>query len=308
MVAVTFILTAKAFPSYSGKALEGAIVRVYSEDGGTFITYGVTDSAGRVTLDLPDSTTYWVRFFQESYAFDSQLTVDADSGASSNTFSVEGEYLLEYPPSANAYLCRASGYVRGADWAPRAGVRFTFMMTGRPRVVAGQVMVVSDVWVQSDPTGWVEVELVRGGSYDVLVTDMDDELPLRVQVPDAGSVSLTELIWPYVASLEYDVTSLTMSVGDEQTVTPTVTLSSGVTTPYEMDNDDWFYGRSLLEFSSTDAEVAELRWAPDSDSFTVIAKAEGSTTLTAAVREDREAVRFPEPTRNLASLTITVTA
>lgn len=304
---VTFSVTEEAIPALSGGALEGVTVRVYSEDGLTFVTQGTTDSDGELVLELADLTTYWVRFFKETYSFDTRLLIDVDSGESSNTFDVEGQYLLDYPPSANTYLCRASGYVRGADWAPKPGVIFTFMLTGKPRVVAGQVMVAGDVTVQSKQDGWVEVELVRNSTYDVLIPDLADDTPMRVQVPDSGAVSITELIWPYIAQLDYSPTSLSLAIDEEEKVTTTVTLSSGVTTPFEMDGGDLFYARSFLQFSLSDDSIVNMRWSPDDDALLIEGKKAGTTTLTATIREDAEADRKPDPTRSLASLTITVT-
>lgn len=303
-VSTTFSLTKKQFPKYTGSALESAIVRVFSEDGETFITQGTTDSSGELVLELPDLTTYWVRFFLETYSFDSKLTIDVDSGAASNTFDVEGQYLMEFPPSASNYLCRASGYVRGADWAPKAGIRMTFSLTGKPRVVGGQVMVTSDLAVVSGADGWIEAELVRNGTYDVVVAGMDDEV-LRVQVPDSDSCSITDLIWPYVAALTWSA-DVEVAAGESQTVTATLTLSSGTTTPFTMDNDDLFLARTFLMFTVGDEAVAGFEWS-DTDTVTVTGVTAGTTTISATLNEDVEADREPSPTRSLASLSITVT-
>lgn len=303
MVSVTFSITDNTKPT--GAALEDVTVRVFSEDGETFVTQGTTDEDGELVLELTDETTYWVRFFKVGYQFASKLTVDVDSSESSNTFDVEGTDLLEYPPSTNEYLCRASGYVRGADWAPRAGLRMTFMLTGEPRVVADQVMVSSDLITESDDDGWIEVELVQGGTYDVIVQGMDDEVQ-RVQVPELQAISITHLIWPYTQTLEYGSSSVTVAVDEEEEVSATVTLSSGVTTPFTMDSGDRYSARSFLKFKVEDEDICGITW-DDDDNVVIEGKKAGSTTITATVNEDAEVTRLPEPTRSIAELTVTVT-
>lgn len=303
MVPVTLVVTDDAIPT--GTALEDVVVRVYSEDGVTFVTEGQTDEDGELVLDLEDATTYWVRFFKIGYRFESQRTIDVDSAASSNTFDVEATDLTTLPPSAVPELCRASGYVRGPGLAPRPGIRFTFTMTGNPRVVAGQVIVVEDLIARSDADGWIEVELVRTGVYDCVVDGRDDVV-FRVVVPDRSAVSITELVWPYVAALEYSTDEVEIEVGEETEVEATVTLSSGVETPYELDDGTPGTVGTFVTLSVEDEDIASATL--DGATLTVVGKAAGTTTVTASVQEDVEAARYPEPTRALATLTITVTA
>jgi hypothetical protein len=305
MVTVTFFLTAKQLPVYSGAAIEGVLVRVYNEAGDTFITQGTTDENGELNLDLPDMTTYWVRFFKETYAFDTRLTIDVDSGAASNTFDIEGQYLIDLPPSGNAYLCRASGYVRGADWAPRSGVTFRFTLTGKPRVVANQVMVVSDVIVESDEDGWIEVELVRNGTYDCWIEGLEDQT-IRVQVPDQDAVSITDLVWPYVVAFTFGASSLALAEEDTATLAAYVTLSSGVTTPFEMDDGDVFPARYFVKFTVADENIIDITWDTD-DNLVITGGQAGSTTISVSVNPDLEVIREPEPVRSLGTLPVTVT-
>ena len=192
-VSTTFAITDDTKPV--GTVLEGVTVRVFSENGETFVTQGTTDADGELVLELEDETTYWVRFFKVAFEFPTKRTVYVDSSEAPNTFDIEGTDLMEHPPSANEFLCRATGYVRGIDWAPRAGIRMTFMGVDRPNVVADHVIVGGDLVVESDADGWIEVELVQGGSYDVVVQGMDDQV-LRVQVPEKQAISITHLIWP----------------------------------------------------------------------------------------------------------------
>lgn len=305
MVSVTLVVADDQIPA---NALEDVVVRVFSEDGLTFVTQGLTDADGELVLEL-DEATYWARFFKLGYQFESRLTVEVDAGASSNTFDVEAVDLTILPPSTVPSLCKASGYVRGPDLAPKAGIRLVFSLTGKPRIVAGQVMVVQDLITVSDEDGWVEVELVRGGVYDCVVDGMDDSV-FRVVVPDRTSVALTELVWPYIASLTYSIDDVTVdevevAAGESTTVTATTQLSSGVTTPYELDDGTTRSTASWIHLDIADPTVASFTLSDDVLTITGIAA--GTTEITAEVVPDIETERIPVPTRSLATLTVTVT-
>jgi len=306
MVSVTFVVTDDAIPA---NELENVVVRVFNEDGSTFVTQGTTDEDGELVLELDDATTYWVRFFKIGYAFDSKLTIDVDSGASSNTFDVEAQDLTVLSPSTVPELCKAAGYVGGGDLHPRAGIHFTFMLTGRPRVVAGRPMVLQDLVVVTDADGWLEVELVRNGVYDCVIEDQDDCV-YRVRVPDRWSVSITDLIWPYLSELVYEeddepVTSVTVTIGEPLEIDAYVIFSSGVQTPFKLDGDKT--SRDVGDYIAyTFSDEAPAIIEISEGVMTITGVVAGSTVLTATVRPDLEAERLPEPTRTLPTLTITV--
>ena len=181
----------------------------------------------------------------------------------------------------------------------------TFMLTGKPTVLADQIIIGGDLIAESDADGWIEVELVQGGTYDCIVQGMDDEVQ-RVQVPSKQAISITHLIWPYIQTLEYDSDTVTVAAGEEETVGVTLTLSSGLETPFEMDNDDKFMARSFASFTVTDPSICALTWSSD-DEMIIEGKLAGTTTITAAHNAAAEAERLPAPTRSLATLTVTVT-
>jgi len=306
LVSTTFVVSDDAIPP---NTLESVVVRVFSEDGETFVTEGETDEGGELVLELEDTTTYWVRFFKIGYRFDSQRTVDVDSGAASNTFDVEAIDLTVLPPSTVPELCRVSGYLRGADLAPKKGLRVTFSLTGKPRVVAGEVMVVQDVMAVSDKNGWMEVELVRGGVYDCVIDGMDDSVA-RVVVPDRTSVKLTELIFPYIYGLTYEVDgdevdAVEIAVDETLDVTATVQLSSGVETPYELDDGTEREAGNFVQITVEDPSIASA--VLSGSTLTLVGIAAGTTTVTAEIADGVETERTPEPTRSLTTLTITVT-
>jgi len=288
--------------------VDGTIVRFYSQDGQTFITEGITDENGELTLDIEDFTTYWVRFFKTEYAFDSRLLIEVDSLTPPNIWQVEGRNLVCHPPSVVPELCRASGTVVGAHGAPVDGATFSFLATDLPVAVAGRAVVASEVTVRSEEWGYIEVELIRDGAYDCTAEAHEDE-SIRVKVPDLPACSITDLVWPYVASVYFEPpTQISMNVGDTAQVDPKVLLSSGVVTPYELDGNDLIRAGYWVIFKVDPPGVVAIgRMDQNTDRMTLEAVAVGTTRIYAELRTDVEARRLPEPVRDFQELTVIVT-
>lgn len=307
LVSTTLVVVDDAVPE---NPLEGTVIRVFSADGGTFTTQGTTDEDGELVLELEDATTYWVRFFKIGYAFASTLLIEVDSGGTSNIFDVVGENLTVLSPSTVPILCKASGYVCNPALQPKAGVVITFTLTGKPRVASGMVMVLQDLIVESDEDGWVEVELVRGGVYDCVVAGQDDTVN-RVVVPDRSSVSLTELIWPYVVSLNYEyegtpITDLTLEVGESIDLDAYILLSNGLRTPYDLDVTNEFRDvGDYVTLTISDAAVVVLTLIRGV--LTVEAGEAGEADITAEAIGAYVTDRLPEPVSVLPTLHVIVT-
>jgi hypothetical protein len=309
---VTLAVKDSALPF--GNPLAGVIVRFWSQDGTTFVTEGVTDAAGELTLDLEDFTTYWVRFFLVGYSFASKLLIEVDS-AESNVFDIIGRDLVEHPSSSVPELCRASGYVVGAHGAPIAGATFSFEATSLPTVVGGRAVVASKVIVRSDSQGYIEVELIRGGAYDAVVVGHEDKT-VRLEVPDAPSVDMTDLVWPFTARVVFDPPGpIHMGLADVVEVTPHAILSSGVETPFMMDEDPYQKDHRAdkrravyyVTLKKDPDDVVSFRMDEMTDKITISALKAGTARIYAELREDVEAVRIPEPVRDFQELIVVVT-
>lgn len=281
--------------------VEDVQVRLYSDDGSTFITYGTTDSSGEFTTDVPDAT-YWVRFFKTGYAFASKLYVEVDAAQASNTFDVEAENLEELPPSAANNLCRVSGYAVDAGGQPRKGATFQFMLSQVRHIVSGRPITAAKVISRSDEYGYLEVELIQNAFYEVVVEGLDDQV-FMAQVPELQSCNLTELIWPYPARVDLSSSSVAVASGDDEDVTVTLVLSSGVEMPLPDDAPAGAVSFTVApESSDTDVATVSL-----SDStLTITGVAAGSCTVTFTSSESYEE-RFPEISLSFDSISVTVT-
>lgn len=301
MIPVTFVVVDDSIPS--GLALEGVLVRIYSEDGTTFITEASTDVDGRLTLDLPDLTAYWVRFFKVGYAFDSRATISVD-GALLNSFDVVGRNLSTHLPATSPNLCRASGYLVNGSGVPSANVTMYFMLTGKPRVVSGRAMLPSKIYATTDKRGYFEVELVRNGVYDTWAAGSDDTI-YRVVVPDYPSIDITDLLFPEMAVLSLESSTLSLAVGDVVEVPLTAMLSSRVFVPYTLDNGDTVTLSSLLQVKTT-GNSASAGLATSALRVTGLVSG-SSTVFEVSVQPNVFVTRQPSSVPPTATITVTVT-
>lgn len=300
MTSVTFVIVDDSIPS--ALELEGVLVRIYSEDGTTFITEASTDVDGRLTLDLVDLTTYWVRFFKVGYAFNSKATIAVD-GALLNSFDVVGRNLTTLVSSTDPNLCRASGYLLNGSGVPTPNVTMYFMLTGKPRVVGGRAMLPSKVYATTDKNGFLSVELVRNGVYDVWAAGTDDTV-YRAVVPNYGSVDITDLLFPVVVTLELESPTVTITKGDSVSVDVLAELSSRVDIPYELDGGDSVSLGSIISVVNDNSGVATA-YLKD-NGLLIIGQAIGTAIVTLAVRDSIFAERQPAANTLTAAITVTV--
>jgi hypothetical protein len=246
MVDISFLILNGPFP------LENVQIRLWSEDGSTFVTSGSTDASGELTLDVPEAR-YSIRCFKTGFSFPSHLQLLAEEGA---LFQIEANDLNTHPPSTLSHACRVSGYAMDATGSPLEGATFEFKLTDYGRIAAQRFAAAPKVIVLSDPTGKVDVHLLRNAVYDTVVESQEDKV-IRVRVPDSSSVDITELIWPRILTFNWSVTVVEeVSIGEKVTVTAEPVLSNGNALPYDLDNGDSVTLDSLIEVVSSDLDIA----------------------------------------------------
>ena len=291
--------------------LEDVIIRVYSVDGSVFITEAQTDENGEVTVDLPDMTTYWVRFFRVGYRFPMRANILVSSALPNNQFDIEAVDLAEPVPAPYAGLCRISGFVVDPAGTPAGGVSMRFEMTqdGNPRVYQGRPIIPQTVFVRSLDDGYVEFDLIQGGLYEVTyegIVGYDYEgFTREVLVPETQGLGIADLIWPYVISATFAPDTLTLASGETQSVPFSVIMSNLV--PFPM----YFVESKVDPFTfvrvTNDGGGSTFRWDTDNQELVVTGGPSGSTTVfTAVLVPDSVAVRVPVPTSTLGTLTVTV--
>jgi hypothetical protein len=98
-----------------------------------------------------------------------------------------------------------------------------------------------------------------------------------------------------------------LDIDESIEVFPHIVLSSGVETPYELDNDDVVNFGNYVDLKSSDEEILTITREEETDRLTLVGKSPGTTTLSVTLKPDVEAIRLPAPTRDLQDLVVTVT-
>jgi hypothetical protein len=290
--------------------LEAVTVHVYSADGKDIIATGETDADGLAVI-LLDADQYWVRFWLSGYGFRSKMLVDV-SETLPNKFDIRGRDLRLRAPSIDSSLCRISGTLVNILGAPVPGVTLGVSISGNRRIIDGRIIVGSDLSVQSDGNGAVSFDLLRLGLYDVRLPgvieteEFEEQSIVRVLVPDASGVEVTELLWPDIRAVQWSVSELALDVDASDTVAVQVELTNGLLTPID-------YGTEIatitkyVSISCEDENVAQFTFDSSTGVITITGRSAGTTQLVATRVPDCVKERFPETVDAFESLTITVT-
>lgn len=280
--------------------LENVRIRLYSEDGATFITEGDTDEEGLLVLDLP-LATYWVRPFLQGYRFDTRLRVVFDEAG---TWEVEGTNLVTYPPATRAGYCRVRGRIVSPQGLPVGTATVSFRQTLSPRLSGNEVVAPGKVIVSSAATGLIDVELQQKSVLEVVLEGYEDE-SIRVRVPELSSVPLGELLFPVVESALFSENALALDVLEEVTLQLTLTLSNGNVLPYDLDGGARVVPSDWVTLSVENPDRVSVTMDAEGV-VTLVGAASGVTTLSVTVREGVSAERLPAITPLLGSCVLTI--
>lgn len=280
--------------------VDGVVVRVYDSTGTTLLTSGTSGGVtpGEVEFTLNGDLTpteYQLRFYIVGGAIQSPQQIAVYSPATPvNVFQVEASLFVR-PTSPDPLLCRVSGYVVRPNGAPLNGCDLHFVHCQTPILSSGRIVLGERVAVRTNTAGYTELDLIRGGTYLVTVQNYED-VPREVEVPDASSASLADLLFPIPIQVTFDpVGPWALNVNEELVLSPEVLLSSGVTIEGPAIED--------LEYTVTDSALASLTYTDTT--ITVRGNAAGSTTL--QIRRRDTSVRvLPDPGITGSTVNITV--
>ncbi len=184
--------------------LPGVLVRVFDSTGTTFVTSATTDSAGRAALSLTAPATYQARFFKEQVSFPQpQLlqVLEAPVAPATNIFDTVA-HKFKPPEALNPRLCRASGFFKRPDGSAAVGHDIHIHAKFDPLLLDGAALLTEQVHQRTDHNGYMQVDLVRFGQYEVTVEGYEDCLRI-ITIPDAPSVNLPDLLFPVVSRVEF---------------------------------------------------------------------------------------------------------
>lgn len=290
--------------------IENVLVRVFDSTGATFITEDYTDVQGIAdfTLDGDDPPNeYQIRLSKTGVAFDGNLGDDSKSPqlievytpasaspSGTNDFTVKGQ-TFSRPVATDPRLCRASGFFRRADGQPYPFLDVIFTPRFKPAIVDGDSVMWGSITTRTDEDGYLEIDLFRGGEYSVMVETLAD-CPRLVVVPDASSENLVELLFPVVESVTFAPTSVSIAVGEQAEVVPTV----------EASDQRVLEGAAIGDVDYVVADEGVATVIKQADSLIITGVAPGTTQIDVS-RLDETIVVIPDPGISYTPLSITVT-
>jgi hypothetical protein len=297
--------------------LEGVLIRFF-DNTDTFVTQQYSslaggESYGEVTIDGDDPPIdYTIRLGKDQVAFDGSLGDDSKtpqaiqvySPASlaptgTNYFQVQAQTFTR-PVSSDPRLCKCSGFFVDPTGRPLPNMDIHFIHRCpydnlRPIIVDGKGVLGQKVYGRTDSNGYMEIELFRTGEYSATVQGFED-INRYVIVPDASSENLVDLLFPIVESLTFSTSPLSLTVGQYEDLTLTITASNGVVLD-PMDGD--------VTFTCSDTSVASIQLL-STGLLRVLAVSAGAATITAE-RVDTSIKVIPDEDISYTPLAVTVT-
>jgi len=289
--------------------VEDVRIRVF-DAGDLFVTELDTDAAGEadVVLDgVPDpGLNYIIRLFKSGWQFTAGVTQviqvqEPLVSPETNIFDIEASTPV-IPESSHPDMCLISGFIGNSARQPLNKVQMRFLpqlkeptafvsgfpFPGDPTVVDG-VSLVSDVKFGTNEAGYIEILLPRAGFFDCHIYGLETpgvQIIQQIYIPDAASARLEDILFPYVVSLEWDLSSIALAVGETAILTPTLVTSNLQTivngTAIE----------SLMNFASDDEAVASVVLQEDG-TLSITALKAGSANISGAREADTWAPRRP---------------
>lgn len=264
----------------------GVVVRVFDATGTSFITQALSDSTGLASFSLTAPASYQLRFFKERFSIGQPQRVsvlEAPVLPDTNNFNAVG-HVYAPPEAVHPRLCRCSGFFKRPDNSPAVGHDAHFIAKFDPLLFEGSAMLTERLQQRTDDAGFMQIDLVRFGQYEVTLEGFEDSLRV-ITVPDAPSVNLPDLLFPVVEGISFSPAgpySVLVGAEHQVTITPVVTTSDGRVLPGTAIRD--------VRWRSSDANV--LAVLPTATTLVLRGIGAGSAQLIAE-RTDRTIVRIP---------------
>lgn len=199
----------------------GVACKIYDADGVTLITQGTTDAVtGVAEFVLDEGVNYYLRAGKSGASIVNPhiLAVD-DEDIQTHAITADVASSSVAPDVAK---CRVTGHMVNAAGDPIENAEVKFIATQDLRPTGSGIVAAAKI-IKSDEDGRIQLDLFRGMYYDVYV--MDDPEPNTCLVPNAGSISLEDLIYPVPSAVTFTPDTVTMNRGEEQEVSVSITLT-----------------------------------------------------------------------------------
>lgn len=321
-IGATAVLATLVVKDEVDNPLEGILIRLFDETE-VLMAEALTDTNGELVLaleGLPDpGKTYLVRLSTPGRVVEGGPTqqiqvLDPIILPATNIFDfVASQPAL--PSSTDANMCLMSGFFVDTANRPLSKVRIRCIPlytdpdprpSGFPGAgtvaIIGRNQIIREAVFETDEDGYVEVVLPRGSIHEVHIHGY--EIPgfptiAPIYVPDALSAKLEDVFFPYISSVDFDLSTISFVTGDVQQIVPSLLNS---------DTRDMSDSLRLLEYSSSDEDVATVSF-DDSGNLVVTAIGVGTATILVERTADSFVARLPSiPELEVMPVSIEVTA
>jgi hypothetical protein len=267
----------------SGRPVAGVLVKVLSADGKSVYGEMVTGTDGAAGFLLFGPQRYQVRAFKMANGFNNPTYFDVIvDPAVTNCFRIKAA-TITVPSSVDPRMCMCSGTFRTPTGAPAAGVDVHFITRFHPVLLDGAGLLTERATARTNNQGWVQVQLVRHGEFDVLLEGYED-VRRTIAVPDMSSCNLPDLIFEVVSSVVIAQTEFQIPVGQTVEIFPQVFTSIGRLI------DGTAKGAVCWHVDNLDVASMTVLW----DRIVLYGNSLGTAQLT-ATRADTSIVRIPDP-------------
>ena len=286
-----------------GAPVETMGVQVYDVTNTTLIASGFTDSAGEVDIILP-AARYQLRFYGEhllaSVTSPRQIKVRVPPPSNLWRFTAT---TFTPPVSPNPYMCRCWGYFRDSAGMPLANLLLRLLPQQDPAVFGALVQAMGQGALQlaTDANGYVQVDLPRGGLFEVVLGGYMDSA-VEVTIPAQAGFNLVDLLFPTPVSLTFaPVGPTALAVGGVQLYVPSLTMSDGRVLTQATDDQ----ASNWVDFVASVPAVLSVGFSTTGVQATGVGV--GASTLSATVKATAALPRVPPATFTVTPVALTVT-
>jgi len=281
-------------------------------DPNTFAVIGTAVSGvdGRAAFLLPGApapgTPYETRFFKLGVLFVNPQQIRVEEPAlTTNKFDMSGT-LLTLPAATDPRVCRCTGRFVSFDNRPINNVMVRFNAKADsgyqvPKVVDGNLVSAEAYTSRTDASGFLTIDLIRGGEYFVTFAGEDDVV-WCITVPDRSSANLIELIHPAPVQLKWDAL---LAPGNAISVQVGETKSIPFTIVYSNYKETGIGAVQWVSFTNSDDALMEVGYSDGTVSVTGIAV--GVAQVTVEMLANRKPSRVPDYNIAFTPLAVTIT-
>lgn len=139
----------------SGRPVEGALVKVFAENGKGVYGEMVTGANGKASFLLNGPQRYQARAYKMATGFKNPIYFDViNDPVLKNCFVITGNSIV-VPSSTDPRLCMCSGTFRTPSGAPADSVDIHFITRFKPILLDGNGVLTERITARTNKDGWV---------------------------------------------------------------------------------------------------------------------------------------------------------